>query len=262
MSSTKTITESVAAQQEAFEKNFAVDSRASLHDDEDPLVRYLRDRRLGTALEALRRHLDRPFGECDALVLCGGSGGEASYLRKAGFRRVINTDFSEVALAACRGRDPQLETRWLNAEQMDLEDESIDVVLVQDGLHHLPRPTLGFNEMLRVARRAVVVIEPRLGMAGRILGRQWEELGGATNYVFRWSDNLLEQLTRSQLLKRPLIIDVAARWDHSSCIHRLVRKCGPVGLPVAKAIYAALRPFDFCGNNFIGVVVKNDTAPG
>ena len=67
-------------------------------------------------------------------------------------------------MALCRSFDERLKTRVLNAEEMsEVEDGSYDLVLVQDGLHHLPRPTLGFTEMLRVARIAAIVIEPHSG---------------------------------------------------------------------------------------------------
>jgi hypothetical protein len=33
----------------------------------------------------------------------------------------------------------------------EVQDDSYDIALVQDGLHHLSRPVLSFIEMLRVA---------------------------------------------------------------------------------------------------------------
>jgi ubiquinone/menaquinone biosynthesis C-methylase UbiE len=73
---------------------------------------------------------------------------------------VTVTDFSQHALEICRERDPRLETRLEDAEHHDLPDESFDIVLVQDGLHELRRPTIGLTEMLRLSRVITIVIEP------------------------------------------------------------------------------------------------------
>ena len=74
------------------------------------------------------------------------------------------------ALDVCKARDPRLDTRQMDAEALDVPDNSYDIVLVQDGLHELRRPVLGLTEMLRVARRAVIVIEPHTGVVAGLLG--------------------------------------------------------------------------------------------
>lgn len=48
----------------------------------------------------------------------------------------------------------------LNAEHLDLPDETFDYVVCKEALHHMPRPMLAIYEMLRVARKAVFLIEP------------------------------------------------------------------------------------------------------
>jgi SAM-dependent methyltransferase len=249
----------IEAQRSVFERNFGRDpGDFAFHDTKNLVVRYLRDRRLNKVMERLQHYLGQDLSQVSALCVCGGVGGEATYLRNAGIGEVTNTDFSENALGVCRARDPRLKTRLLNAETMDLENESFDVVLVQDGLHHLPRPVLGFNEMLRVARKAVIVLEPQSGWSGRILGREWEEHEGTFNYVFRWNADLLKSATRSQLLKRDLAFEVIRLWDHSGCVHRAVYPLGngKLSLLAAKSIYAALTPLNFLGNQFIGMVFK------
>jgi ubiquinone/menaquinone biosynthesis C-methylase UbiE len=47
-----------------------------------------------------------------------------------------------------------------NAEAFDRPDNSVDFVLCKESLHHFPRPPVGFYEMLRIARKGVVLIEP------------------------------------------------------------------------------------------------------
>jgi SAM-dependent methyltransferase len=50
-----------------------------------------------------------------------------------------------------------------NAEAFTLADDTMDFVLCKESFHHLPRPALAFYEMLRIARKAVVLIEPAEG---------------------------------------------------------------------------------------------------
>ena len=47
-----------------------------------------------------------------------------------------------------------------NAESLSLPDNSVDFVLCKESFHHLPRPSLGFYEMLRISRKGIVLIEP------------------------------------------------------------------------------------------------------
>lgn len=250
----------VEAQQAAMDDIYG-DSDASawaFHYTDDPVTRYLRDRRLRTALRILEQHGRLDPDHQSVLVVCGGVGGEGTFLRKFGFSRVTVSDLSEEALAKCRRFDPQLSTLRLNAEDMkELEDASYDLVFVQDGLHHLPRPPLGFTEMLRVARVAAVVIEPHYGLVGRAIGTEWEVHGDAVNYVFRWNRPMLEQVTRSYLLSRHSTVTAHRMWDHALVLSRLAdRLPARLRLSAIKAAYACLRPANRAGNMMIGVAVK------
>jgi hypothetical protein len=146
---------------------------------------------------------------------------------------------------------------------MDLPDGAYDLVLVQDGLHHLSRPVLGFTEMLRVARRGVLVMEPHWGLVAKLFGTTWEDQDGEINFVFRWNQMLLEQATRSYLLQQSCHVEALRLWDHPSAVHRLASRLASPSqqLALARACYGVLdglfRPL---GNAMIGVVVKNPPA--
>ncbi len=252
-----------ASQRAAFEESYSVaDERWAFHYTSDPLTRYLRDRRLTLALDALSRAVPDGTTIESVLVVCGGVGGEGTFFRKRGFGDVTVSDFSSEALQRCNRLDPGLKTRLLDAERMDVPDASYDLVVVQDGLHHLPRPALGFAEMLRVARVAVILIEPHHGLVGKIAGREWEIQGHAVNYVFRWNTAMLEQCTRSYLLSRDARVIGMRVWDHGLAVANAVAHLpSALRLPAAKAIYAALAPVSRVGNMMVGVVVKGgDTA--
>jgi ubiquinone/menaquinone biosynthesis C-methylase UbiE len=249
----------VELQRAAFEDVYRTRDRArwSFHFTTDPLTRYLRDRRLKLGLKMLG---DSNLAKRSILVVCGGVGGEGMFFRRAGVTDVTVTDISEEALSLCSEFDPSLKTKALNAEAMELPDASYDVVVVQDGLHHLPRPVLGLTEMLRVSRRGVIVIEPHRGLVARLLGTTWEREGdGAVNYVFRWDGDLLEQVTRSYLLSKDATVTVKRIWDHGGIVARVASRLPkPLQLPVAKAIYGTLNIASIAGNMMVAVVVKDE----
>ena len=130
--------------------------------------------------------------------MCGGAGFEAEFL--SGFRDVvvtsdISTGASRRAIARARLRGVHYLAIVADAERLPFRDASMDIVVVHDGLHHLPDPQAGVLEMLRVARRAVAISEPtpspatalamRAGIAHRV-----EEAG---NVVRRLSLTDLEK---------------------------------------------------------------------
>ena len=248
----------VELQRAAFEATYGdLDRRRWLfHLTADPLTRYLRDRRLHLALSLLGAPNLRTWS---VLIVCGGVGGEGMFFRRAGAPDVTVSDISDEALALCREFDPSLKTKTLDAEALALPDESFDLVVVQDGLHHLPRPVLGLTEMLRVSRRAAIVIEPHRGLVADKLGTTWECTGERTvNYVFRWDRSLLEQATRSYLLSDDATVRVRRVWDHGAIVGRLAgRLPGGLELLGARSVYAALKPINAAGNMMIGVVVKD-----
>jgi ubiquinone/menaquinone biosynthesis C-methylase UbiE len=257
----------VAELQQLYEQSYGQSSRRDweFHDTIDPVMRYLRDRRLEIGVNRLCTLTGRQPGELSALVVCGGVGGEGTYLANRGFRSVVVSDFSARALEICKSRDPRLETLQLNAEQLDLPDDSHDVVLVQDGLHELRRPVLGLTEMLRVARHAVVMIEPHSGIVAQMLGTVWEkheagEDGEATeNYVFRWNAGRFTDVTRSYLLRDARHIAVIRFWDHNVSMRRLAGLVGGgrPGLAAAKALYRLLDlGLWWIGNAVVGIVIK------
>lgn len=257
--------ESLDRQHAAFESNFDLSRRDEwgFHYTTHQLTRYLRDRRLHLALDLLERVAGLRRDELrhwSALVVCGGVGGEATFLANQGFTDVTNSDFSENALQLCRAFDPRLNTKRLNAEAMELPDASVDLVLVQDGLHHLPRPVQGLTEMVRVARRAVIVLEPHTGLVAKILGTTWERIEDETNFVFRWNHAFLNQVVRSYLLDGPHYVRGLRVWDHNSAVGRVVTRLPERWrLGASRLIYAILGLLlPRAGNQLIGLVVKDN----
>ncbi|MEK7866473.1 MAG: class I SAM-dependent methyltransferase, partial [Planctomycetota bacterium] len=143
------------------------------HFDEavDPEFEIERPRGAGALYQALieskfRRGiaaLPFPLAGTTVLDVCCGSGmGAEAYAARGAV--VTGVDVSLEALRRAheraRRRSFGFEAVLADAGNLPFLDRTFDVVVVHDGLHHLPCPALGIDEMARVARRAVVVIEP------------------------------------------------------------------------------------------------------
>jgi SAM-dependent methyltransferase len=120
-------------------------------------------RELTTDLSMLERLIE-PYGKSVVDVGCGG-GGLARELSARG-AHVIGVEISEEQLAPAIARDGGSGARYLvgRAQELPLDDASVDVVLFMRALHHVRSADLGLA--LREARRvlrpggAVYVAEP------------------------------------------------------------------------------------------------------
>ena len=233
------------------------------HDTPDPLIRYLRDRRLEIGVGRIERMTKTTISSWKKiLVVCGGVGGEGTYLRKKGCTRVLISDKSLDLARIVQQRDRALRAVVMDAENLGFTDQSFDFVVVQDGIHHLKNPVLGLVEMLRVARKAVLLIEPHQGWVAKCFGTKIEKdvKTGDLNFVFRWNPAFFRQVASSYLVGTPFLVEGIRLWDHNFLMGKFFRKIpGPAQLKVklAQTIYGLLQgllwPF---GNMFIGIVIK------
>ena len=133
----------------------------------------------------------------------GRFGSDAAYLNLQGVN-VTASSLTEASLKVALERGLIPAYRVENAEKLSLPGRSVDFVLCKESYHHFPRPPIALYEMLRVARQAVVLIEPAddrrlLNFVKRILKRalrgdtemQFEPSG---NYLYRVNLRELEQL--------------------------------------------------------------------
>lgn len=127
--------------------------------------------------EKARRALD-PIGRdlvgMTAFVICGGSGMDAEFLAERG-AQVITSDISIGAAQRAAERSRRHGVPFLSivadAEQLPLDDASIDLLYVHDGLHHLAEPDLAIAEMTRASGRWLAITEPARAGLTRIAVR-------------------------------------------------------------------------------------------
>ncbi|MBL8796720.1 MAG: class I SAM-dependent methyltransferase [Planctomycetia bacterium] len=136
---------------------------------------------------------------------------DARYLRGRN-AQVVATDISDDLLREAHRQGLIDAYSKENAEALSFADGSFDFALCKEAYHHFPRPMKALYEMLRVARRGVLLIEPLdrcalpsnflsftnglKSLASALLGRgtsphEYEPVG---NYVYSLSEREIEKV--------------------------------------------------------------------
>lgn len=154
--------------------------------------------------EKFRRAI-QPIGGlsgCTALAVCGGSGMDAEFLAHRG-ALAISSDISLGAAKRAQERARRHGVPFLSivadVEHLPFRSQSVDIVYVHDGLHHLAEPNLGLQEMARVARRWVSLTEPARATATRLAVKLGVALDreDAGNVVVRFDPHDVRRQLRS-----------------------------------------------------------------
>jgi 2-polyprenyl-3-methyl-5-hydroxy-6-metoxy-1,4-benzoquinol methylase len=106
-------------------------------------------------------------------------GADAAWLKRFG-ANVTASDIQDVSLKEAKESNLIDQYLILNMESLALESDSYDYIFCKESLHHLSRPYLGIYEMIRCARKGVVLIEP----AGRSPLNQFGKITHAIKYAF------------------------------------------------------------------------------
>lgn len=87
------------------------------------------------------------------------TGVEAMYLTEQG-QKAMASDISDIFLEEAHRLKLIDAYDRINVEQIEYDEDTFDYVLCKESFHHFPRAYLGLYEMIRVAKKGVVLIEP------------------------------------------------------------------------------------------------------
>lgn len=94
------------------------------------------------------------------LTIGDAYGFDAQYILRKGIRATasdLNVDFLHIAQ-----KEGVIDSFSMqNAEQLSYGDDQFDYLLCKEAYHHFPRPYAALYEMIRVAKKGIVVIEPQ-----------------------------------------------------------------------------------------------------
>jgi len=153
-------------------------------------------------------------GATSWLTVGDAYGLDAHYIVSSGTQHTahasdLNSDF--LAVANKEGFVSSFSAE--NAEKLSFQNNTFDYVLCKESYHHFPRPYMAVYEMLRVAKKAVVIIEPQdpiskmpallfitnilAAIGDKMVGKVWknrfsyEPVG---NFVYKVSEREFEKL--------------------------------------------------------------------
>lgn len=89
----------------------------------------------------------------------GRFGTSATYISTHG-GKALASDIDVRRLEQAKQHHLLHDYRYANAEQLPFADEQFDYAYCKQAYHHFQRPALAIYEMLRVARRAIILTEP------------------------------------------------------------------------------------------------------
>ncbi|MDD4972048.1 MAG: methyltransferase domain-containing protein [Paludibacter sp.] len=142
----------------------------------------------------------------------GRFGADAYQLKKHGMH-VMATSLTDNYLKIAKVRGYIDKFLAVNAEKMPFFDSSFDFAFCKQSYHHFPRPAIAFYEMLRVASKAVILIEPTDDGVGLInflkpflkkliRKEKFYDYETSGNYIFRINSKEMKRMLTA--IDRPL----------------------------------------------------------
>jgi SAM-dependent methyltransferase len=234
-------------------------------------------------LHVLETHLQMLAVDRDQPVLViGGGEDDLEILSAVGFREIVLSNLKTGELS-------------LDAEDIQLPDDSYPIVFAHAVLHHCRCPQKAVGEMVRIARQHLFFLEPNDSLALRLLVRLKLSFpyelaavaandymhggmrnGPIPNYIYRWTGREVEKCVAAYHPERR--IDVRARpyWDFyvneyellcrkESRVAKLAETMGPRNLirllSMAQAALNMLPPLRAQGNKFFCAISKRELQP-
>ena len=147
----------------------------------------------------------------DQTVLIAGCqcGIDAYYLKKLYHPRKVC--FTDVSMPEMEKTKSNFSKEWFALSDnclMSFKDNSFDYVFIARSLHHLKEPAKGLYELLRIAKKGLIAIEPN----DTFLTRIFKKLGWASeyemqhkNYVYRFSKSDVGKIAKALFFKYDLM---------------------------------------------------------
>lgn len=89
----------------------------------------------------------------------GGFGSSATYIEMHG-GKAVSTDLDTSFLKIAAENNLISNYQFANAENLPFKDAQFDFTFCKQSYHHFPRPFIAVYEMVRVSKKAVILVEP------------------------------------------------------------------------------------------------------
>lgn len=125
-------------------------------------------------------------------------GFDAEYLISQGVDHVMATDLNSDFLKISKDAGLIKTYSSENAEKLSFEKNEFDFVLCKESYHHFPRPYAAMYEMIRVAKKGIVIIEPQDPIS------KMPVLLGVTNLISKINPSLVKHFWKNQFSYEPV----------------------------------------------------------
>jgi SAM-dependent methyltransferase len=189
-----------------------------------------------TFANVLRRYMGPGgIGPRDSVLIVGGSLADAKFLVDLGFGDLTLTNLGSQLSSFEAEEVPGIKFKTIDAEEIDLPDRSYDFVFVHESLHHCRSPHRALCEMVRVARRHVVMLEPndsllmstlvRLNFSApyetaAVIDNDFSSGGvrdsNIPNYLYRWTGREVAKTVAAYAPERPVNVSAYPYWDFNT----------------------------------------------
>jgi SAM-dependent methyltransferase len=226
-----------------------------------------------------------------SVLVIGGMQEDADVLRRCGFTNITLSNIESAPHDSASQHN--LPIMAIDAECIDLPNGSYDTIFVHEVIHHCRSPHRALCEMLRVARRHVIMMEPNDSAFMRLLCRlrfsfPYEVFavvdndyicGGVRNsdvpnFIFRWNRHEVYKTTSSFLAEYTFGVDANPYWDfgieEKDLAYRIQTRIGSITkligaknfihvLHLAQAVFNRIPVVRAQGNKFL-CCVRKETA--
>ncbi len=234
-------------------------------------------------LRTLGKYLDLcAVDRSQTVLVLGGEQEDLDILTACGFESIALSNLGPAGLA-------------LDAESIDLKDDSYTTVFAHAVLHHCRSPHKALGEMLRVAQRTVIFVEPNDSLALRLLVRLGFSFpyelaavvahdyvhggmrdGPIPNYIYRWTGREVEKCAASYQPELRCKVHAHPYWDFYVNEYELLSRketrvaalAQAIGarnfikiLHLAQAALNVLLPLRAQGNKFFCAIEKKELVP-
>jgi SAM-dependent methyltransferase len=216
------------------------------------------------------------------VLVIGGGEDDIQMLTACGFDKIVLTNL-------------ELTGSAIDAENIDLPDDSYPLVFAHAVIHHCRCPQKAVGEMVRVAQKNVFFVEPNDSWALRLLVRLRLSFpyeiaavadngythggmrnGPIPNYIYRWTEHELRKSVFAYHPERRFDIHAYPYWDFyanerelllrkESRVADLAKKLGPRNLldllHFSQTCFNAFTPLRLQGNKFFGAISKRGMQP-
>lgn len=167
----------------------------------------------------------------DRILVVGASIADYNILVRAGFKNITLSNLS-TAMPNKLEQETNITNLVIDAEDMYLADQSYDVVFAYDVLHHCRSPHCSLCEMMRVAKKYVIFMEPNDSFLMSILVKFGFSFpyelsavvnnnyikGGVRdscvpNYIYRWDRSEVLKTASAYLTEYQINLCAYSYWD-------------------------------------------------